>query len=68
MKAKVLEAMTNVGSAGQWVTARAVAEAAGISPNTAKKYLDLLVDEDQKLAREQQPVGKTKAWHWRLRA
>ncbi len=68
MKAKVLDAVASVGGPGEWVTGKAVAEAAGISPNTATKWLNLLVDEDQKLERDRIQVGKVKPWHWRLRA
>jgi RecA-family ATPase len=68
MKAKALAAVEELAPDGLWVTAKQVAEVMGVKPNTAKKYLDLLVDEDQKLERELLKVAKTKAWHWRLRA
>jgi hypothetical protein len=68
MKAKVLDAVASVGSPREWVTSKAVGEAAGISSNTAAKWLGLLTDEDQKLERDRIQVGKVKPWHWRLRA
>jgi len=68
MKAKALGAIEGLALDGSWVTAKTVADAMGVAPNTATKYLNLLVDEDRKLEREKLPTGKTKAWHWRLRA
>jgi hypothetical protein len=68
MKAKVLEAVSSVSAAGEWVRAKVVSEAAGVSVNTGVKWLNVLVDEDGKLERDKKPVGKTNAWHWRLRA
>jgi len=44
------------------------AEAAGVSSNTASKWLALLLDEDQKVERERRPVGKTTRVEWKLRA
>ncbi len=68
MKVKALDAVESLASDGSWVTAKAIADAIGVAANTATKYLNLLVDEDRKLEREKLPTGKTKAWHWRLRA
>jgi len=68
MKAKALAAVEGLAPDRSWVRAKQVAEVMGVSPNTAKKYLDLLVDEDGKLDRDRLQVGKTKAWHWRLKA
>jgi RecA-family ATPase len=68
MKAKILEAVEGLASPEGWVTAKQVAEAAGVSGNTASKWLTVLADEDGKLVREKQQVGKTKAFHYRLRA
>ncbi len=68
MKAKVLEALVSVTVAGEWVTAKLVSEAAGVSVNTAVKWLNLLVDEDGKLERQRRQAGKVTPWHWRLRA
>lgn len=67
-KAKVLAAMEGLAPPGEWITAKRAAEAAGMSPNSAKKYLDLLTDEDRKAERQKLQAGKVKAWHWRLRA
>ncbi len=68
MKAKALAAVEGLALGGSWVKTNAIAEAMGVVPNTAKKYLDLLVDEDRKLDRERRQEGKAKPFFWRLRA
>ena len=62
-----LTAVEGLALDGSWVKTNAIAEAMGVVPNTAKKYLDLLVDEDRKLEREQRREGKAKPFFWRLR-
>jgi RecA-family ATPase len=68
MKAKILEALESIGGRAEWVTTKAVAEAAGVSSNTAGKWLGLLLDEDRKVERDRRPVGKTTRVEWKLRA
>jgi hypothetical protein len=68
MKAKILEAVEGLASPEGWVTAKQVAEGAGVSGNTASKWLTVLADEDGKLERERRQVGKVKPYHYRLRA
>ena len=68
MKAKAMAAVEGLALDGTWVKTNPIADAMGISPNTAKKYLDLLVDEDHKLEREQRKEGRAKPYFWRLRA
>lgn len=68
MKAKALAAVEGLALDGSWVKTKAIAEAMGVSTNTAKKYLDLLVDEDRKLDRDQRKEGKAEPFFWRLRA
>ncbi len=67
MKAKALAAVEGLAPDGSWVKTNPIAEAMGVSPNTATKYLNLLVDEDRKLEREQRREGKAKPFFWRLR-
>ena len=68
MKAKALAAVEGLAGDGSWLTAKVIADAMGVAPNTATKYLNPLVDNDRRLERDKLPTGKTKAWHWRLRA
>ena len=65
-KEKVLAALGNVDPPDGWVPVAEVVKATGISKNTVRKYLDLLVDEDNKAKREMRKIGKTKAWCYRL--
>ncbi len=68
MKTKALAAVEGLALDGSWVKTNPIAEAMGVSPNTATKYLNLLVDEDRKLDRERRQEGKAKPFFWRLRA
>ena len=63
---KVLAALGSVDSPDGWVPVAEVVKVTGISKNTVRKYLDLLVDEDNKAKREMRKTGKTKAWCYRL--
>lgn len=68
MKEKILAAIVEASSPDGWATAAQVGQAAGIAKNTARKYLDLLVDEDKKVERQRLQRGKVKAWCYRLTA
>jgi len=68
MKAKALAAVEELALDGSWVKTNPISEAMGVSTNTAKKHLDLLVDEEGKLEREQRQEGRAKPFFWRLRA
>jgi hypothetical protein len=67
MKEKVLAALEGAAAPGEWVKTATVAEAAGTSENTARKYLDTLVDVDRNVERERRTEGRAKPWYWRLR-
>lgn len=64
-KAKVWEALVGIATPGEWVPVAQVATAAGVARNTAKRYLDALVDEDKKAEREKRQIGKAKGWCYR---
>jgi len=68
MKAKALAAVEGLALDGSWVKTNPIAEAMGVSTNTARKHLDLLVDDNRKLERKQDREGKAKPFFWRLRA
>ncbi len=68
MKAKALAAVEGLALDGSWVKTNPISEAMGVSTNTAKKHLDLLVDDNRKLERKQDREGKAKPFFWRLRA
>jgi len=68
MKAKALAAVEGLALDGSWVRTKPIAEVMGVAPNTTAKYLNLLVDEDRKLEREQRKEGRAKPFFWRLRA
>ena len=66
MKAKALAAVEGLALDGSWVRTKPIAEVMGVAPNTAAKYLNLLVDEDRRLDREQRKEGRAKPFFWRL--
>jgi len=68
MKVKALAAVEEMALDGSWVKTNPIAETMGVATNTATKYLNLLVDEDRKLEREQRKEGRAKPFFWRLRA
>jgi RecA-family ATPase len=68
MKAKILEAVEGLASPEGWVTVKQVAEGSGVSGSTASRWLTILADEDGKLERQRFQVGKTKAWHYRMKS
>jgi RecA-family ATPase len=66
MKEKILAALREIKSEDGWVTSTQAGEVAGIARGTAKKYLDLLADEDKTLERQARQRGKAKAWCYRV--
>lgn len=68
MKEKIITAIGGLSPPDGWVTASQVGEVLGIAKNTARKYLDLLVDEDKRLRREQRQGGRVRAWWYSLTA
>ncbi len=61
-KAKILETLTS-----EWMSTREVAEGAGVSGETAHRYLNLLKNEDHTVEKDHRQIGRSHSDVWRLK-